>query len=83
VSNIKKCIGRYFCEWKILFGPHHRMITTLMTNAKLEILNARDRFIKSVLANVNQELLKLRNHKSHYLEILKNLILQAMYQVLL
>lgn len=59
------------------------MITTLMTNAKLEILNARDKFIKSVLADVNKELLKLRNHKSHYLEILKKLILQAMYQVVL
>ncbi|KAE9537957.1 hypothetical protein AGLY_005929 [Aphis glycines] len=58
------------------------MITKLMTNAKLEILNARDTFIKSVLADVNRELLKLRNHKSHYLKILRKLILQAMYQVL-
>ncbi|XP_050058544.1 V-type proton ATPase subunit E-like [Aphis gossypii] len=58
------------------------MITKLMTNAKLEILNARDTFIKSVLADVNRELLKLRNHKSQYLKILKKLILQAMYQVL-
>lgn len=65
------------------FGLHHRMITKLMTNAKLEILNARDTFIKSVLADVNRELLKLRNHKSQYLKILKKLILQAMYQVVL
>jgi hypothetical protein len=54
-----------------------------MTNAKLEILNIRDKFIKCVLADVNKELLKLRDRKSYYTEILKKLILQAMYQVVL
>jgi len=62
---------------------HRRMISTQMTNVKLEILNTRDKYIKSVLADVNKELLKLRNDKSHYRKILKNLILQAMYQVIL
>lgn len=59
------------------------MISTQMNNAKLEILQSRDRHIKSVLADVNKELIKLRNNKTHYKQILKNLILQAMYQVVL
>lgn len=59
------------------------MITMQMTNARLEILNIRDKYIKSVLADVNKELLKVRNNKSFYQKILKKLILQAMYQVVL
>ncbi|XP_015370093.1 PREDICTED: V-type proton ATPase subunit E-like [Diuraphis noxia] len=59
------------------------MTTTRMTNARLEILNTRDKYIKSVLADVNKELLKMRNNRlCYYQEILKQLILQAMYQVL-
>lgn len=60
------------------------MITEQMTSAKLEILNTRDKYIKSVLADVNKELLKLRKHRlCYYQEILNKLILQAMYQVIL
>ncbi|XP_025192598.1 V-type proton ATPase subunit E-like [Melanaphis sacchari] len=72
----------YNKKTKLMKRTTATMITTLMTNAKLEILNVRDKFIKSVLANVNKELLKLRNHESYYREILKKLILQAMYKVL-
>ncbi|XP_060871846.1 V-type proton ATPase subunit E-like [Metopolophium dirhodum] len=58
------------------------MITEKMTSAKFEILNTRDKYIKSVLADVNKELLKMRKHRlCYYQEILKKLILQAMYQV--
>jgi len=60
------------------------MITEQMTSAKLEILCTRDKYIKSVLADVNKELLKMRKHRLRdYQEILKKLILQAMYQVIL
>ncbi|KAL5235536.1 hypothetical protein ACI65C_002946 [Semiaphis heraclei] len=60
-----------------------KMTTTQMTSARLEILNTRDKYIKSVLADVNKELLKMRNNRlCYYQEILKQLILQAMYQVL-
>jgi len=60
------------------------MITSQMTSAKLEILSTRDKYIKSVLADVNKELLKMRKHKlRYYQEILKKLILQAMYQVII
>lgn len=59
----------------------YRMISTLMTAAKLEILLSRDKHIKSVLADVNKELIKLRQNKEHHEQILKKLILQAMYQV--
>lgn len=62
---------------------HHRMMATLMTNAKLEILHSRDMHIKSVMADVNIELMKTRCNKKHYKHILKMLILQAMYQVML
>lgn len=58
-----------------------RMISTLMTTARLEILQSTDKHIKSVLADVHKELNKLRNNKTQYNEILKKLILQAMYQV--
>lgn len=58
-----------------------RIISTLITNAKLQILLSRDKHIKSVLADVNKELKKLRNDKIHYEKILKNLVLQSMYQV--
>jgi len=62
----------------------YRMTTTRMTSARLEILNTRDKYIKSVLADVNKELLKMRNNRlCYYQEILKQLILQAMYQVML
>ncbi|XP_022171491.1 V-type proton ATPase subunit E-like [Myzus persicae] len=58
-------------------------ITTGMTNAKLEILNTRDKHVKSVLADVNKELLKMREHRlCLHREILLKLILQAMYQIL-
>jgi len=60
------------------------MTTARMTSARLEILNARDKYIKSVMADVNKELLKMRNNRlCYYQEILKLLILQAMYQVVL
>lgn len=59
------------------------MISTLMTGAKLEILLSRNKHIKSVLAEANRELLKLRENKKHHEQILKKLILQAMYQVIL
>ncbi|XP_060849469.1 V-type proton ATPase subunit E-like [Rhopalosiphum padi] len=72
----------YNKKTKLMKRTTATMITTLMTNAKLEILNIRDKFIKCVLADVNKELLKLRDRKSYYTEILKKLILQAMYQVL-
>lgn len=52
-----------------------------MTAAKLEILLSRDKHIKSVLADVNKELIKLHQNKNHHEKILKKLILQAMYQV--
>jgi len=39
--------------------------------------------IKSVMADVNRELLNTRCNKKHYKHILKMLILQAMYQVML
>lgn len=58
------------------------MISTKMNNAKLEILQRRDKHIKFVMADVNKELIKLRSNKIHYKKILKNLILQSMYQVL-
>ncbi|KAL4090320.1 hypothetical protein QTP88_025181 [Uroleucon formosanum] len=58
------------------------MNATQMTSARLEILSTRDKCIKSVLADVNRELLKMRKHRlCYYREILKKLILQAMYQV--
>lgn len=58
------------------------MNASQMTSARLEILSTRDKCIKSVLADVNRELLKMRKHRlCYYREILKKLILQAMYQV--
>lgn len=57
------------------------MMATLMTNAKLEILRSRDKHIKSVMADVNKALIKMRSNEKQYKEILKKLILQAMYQV--
>lgn len=59
------------------------MISTLMTSAKLEILINRENHIKSVLADVNKELKKIRKDKERYKEVLQKLILQAMYQVIL
>lgn len=59
------------------------MMATLMTDAKLEILRSRDMHIKSVMADVNRELLKMRSNNKQYKHILKMLILQAMYQVML
>lgn len=61
----------------------YRMISTLMTSAKLEILINRENHIKSVLADVNNELKKIRKDKEHYKVVLQKLILQAMYQVIL
>lgn len=58
------------------------MISTLMTSAKLEILINRENHIKSVLADVNNELKKIRKDKERYKEVLQKLILQAMYQVI-
>jgi len=59
-------------------------MATLLTNAKLEILHRREEHIKSVMADVNKTLTDLRNYKKKkYQQILKKLILQAMYQVVL
>lgn len=60
-----------------------RMISNLMTRAKLEILLSRDNHIKSVMADVNKNLTLIRNNKTHHKQILKKLILQALYKVLL
>jgi len=60
------------------------MDTSQKTKARLEILSTKDKLIKSVLADVNKEFLKMRKHRlRYYQEILKKLILQAMYQVIL
>lgn len=60
------------------------MDTSQKTKARLEILSTKDKMIKSVLADVNKEFLKMRKHRlRYYQEILKKLILQAMYQVIL
>lgn len=61
----------------------NRMISIRMTRAKLEILRSRDNHIKSVMADVNKKLTKIRYDKTQYKQILKKLILQALYQVLL
>lgn len=53
----------------------------MITNAKLKILQNRDKHIESVLAEINKELIRLCSDKIRYGQILKNLILQAMYQV--
>ncbi|XP_050526804.1 V-type proton ATPase subunit E-like [Daktulosphaira vitifoliae] len=58
------------------------MISTQMTKAKLQILISRDEHIKSVLAAVNTELIELRDNTNTYREILKKLILQAMYKII-
>lgn len=65
------------------FLIQNRMISTLMTNAKLEILQSRDNHIKSVMADVNKKMTKIRSNKTQYKQILNNLILQGLYQVLL
>lgn len=57
------------------------MISTLMMEAKLKILRCRENHIKSVLAEVNEIMIKLRDDKIHYKQILRKLILQGMYQV--
>jgi F0F1-type ATP synthase membrane subunit b/b' len=59
------------------------MISTLMTSAKLKILQSRDNHIKSIMADVNKKMTKIRGNKAQYKQILKNLILQGLYQVLL
>lgn len=58
------------------------MISTRMTSARLEILINRENHVKSILADVNQELKIIRKDAERYNPILQKLILQAMYQVI-
>ncbi|VVC39217.1 ATPase, V1/A1 complex, subunit E [Cinara cedri] len=71
----------YNKQLKLINRETATIISTLITSAKLQILQSRDQHIKSVLADVNKELIKMRD-KNCYKHILKNLILQAMYQIL-
>lgn len=60
---------------------HCRINSNRITSAKLEILTNRDNYINSILANVNEELKKIRDDMERYNKVLQKLILQAMYQV--
>lgn len=54
-----------------------------MTSAKLEILANRENHIQSVMTSVKEELRKIRKDKQLYKQVLRKLILQAIYQVVL
>lgn len=54
-----------------------------MTSAKLEILVNREKHIQSVMTGVKEELRKIRKDKQRYKQVLRKLILQAIYQVVL
>lgn len=47
----------------------------------MEILNERESHVKSIMDDVKKEMSKIRSDKGRYKDILKKLILQALYQV--